>query len=155
MNTNRKTLTLLIHTNVAFEWCKSIVAQLNQQAIKRAFSLNIVYRYEDIVSSDEPVILLGVDRLWLTENLRRLEESGHKVILLSGVVEKISSNIEVVEIAKFPEVLSIKNVKKDNNLDNEINSYKVIKNISDFVGGSCSDGAVADFIDYLTEKLEN
>jgi len=29
-------------------------------------------------------------------------------------------------------VLSIKNVKKDNNLDNEINSYKVIKNISDF-----------------------
>lgn len=30
-----------------------------------------------------------------------------------------------------------------------------IKNISDFVGGSCKDGAVADFIDYLTEKLEN
>lgn len=93
MNTNKKTLTLLIHTNVAFEWCKSIVAQLSRQSIKRGFSLNIVYRYEDIVSSGGPVILLGVDRLWITENLRRLEESGHKVILLSGVVEKISSNI--------------------------------------------------------------
>lgn len=30
-----------------------------------------------------------------------------------------------------------------------------IKQISDFVGGSCKDGAVADFIDYLTEKFKN
>lgn len=30
-----------------------------------------------------------------------------------------------------------------------------IKEICDFVGGSCKDGAVADFIDYLTEKFKN
>ncbi len=30
-----------------------------------------------------------------------------------------------------------------------------IKQIADFVGGSCKDGAVADFIDYLTEKIKN
>ncbi|MBQ3057517.1 MAG: HAD-IIB family hydrolase [Clostridia bacterium] len=30
-----------------------------------------------------------------------------------------------------------------------------IKEICDFVGGSCKDGAVADFIDYLIEKFKN
>ncbi len=30
-----------------------------------------------------------------------------------------------------------------------------IKQISDFVGGTCKNGAVADFIDYLTEKFKN
>lgn len=93
MNTDKKPLTLLIHTNMALEWCKATAAELYRQSLNSCFSLKIVYRYQDITSADGPIILLSVDRLWITENIQRLEKSGHKVILLSGVIERSAGNV--------------------------------------------------------------
>lgn len=98
MNTGKKPLTLLIHTGMAFEWYRSIVSEFQRQSANSAFTLNIAHRYQDILSTDGPVVLLSVDASWITENLALLGGSKHKAILFNGFTEEPPNTVSRIMI---------------------------------------------------------
>ena len=95
MNTQKtkKTLTLLVHQRMAYEWCKPILSEFSQRAPRSGFSLHVVHTLQDIPSPNSPVVLLGVDQSWLYDCLQKLDAAGRKTILMSGFAEKKSSHV--------------------------------------------------------------
>lgn len=86
---NDTRITLLVHSKIAvFEWGKVIVDLFTVQADKSKFMLDTVYDISDVTDFDSPVIVLGVDSVWLGGVLEELNEKKCKVILIFGTAHK-------------------------------------------------------------------
>ena len=82
-------ITLLVHSKIAvFEWGKVIVDLFTAQASKNKFTLDTVYDISDVTDFDSPVMVLGVDSVWLGGVLEELNAKKCKVILIFGTANK-------------------------------------------------------------------
>ena len=79
-------LTLLVHNKIAiFEWGQVLIDQFSQQAWRNGFSLQTVYRWQNAAKRDGPIVLIGVDELWIDDVLKHLLPSGRRIVSLNNV----------------------------------------------------------------------
>lgn len=81
-------LTLLAHAQIAsFEWGKAVIDSFHRQAPKLGFSLKTVYDRANMDEQSGPIVLLGVDRVWIQETVTYLESTEHPIVLLNGITD--------------------------------------------------------------------
>ena len=82
-------ITLLVHSKIAvFEWGKVIIDLFTAQANKNKYILNTVYDISEVADFDSPVMVLGVDSVWLDGVLEKLNSKKCKIILFFGTEHK-------------------------------------------------------------------
>ena len=82
-------ITLLVHSQIAvFEWGKVIIDLFAAQAYKNVFKLNTVFDLSEVTDFNSPVMVLGVDSVWLDSVLEELNSKKCRTILFYGTAHK-------------------------------------------------------------------
>lgn len=79
-------VTLLVHASfAAFEWGRVLIDLFRVHAAKAKYTLQIVYTIKDIRYRGSPVVVLGVDSIWIKDVLDSLKPFSDKIVLLNGM----------------------------------------------------------------------
>lgn len=82
-------ITLLIHSKIAvFEWGKIIVDLFNAHTAKNKYTLSTVCDAYSITDFDSPIVIVGVDSVWLNGVFDLLNSRKSKTVLMLGMAHK-------------------------------------------------------------------
>ena len=99
MNTFNQ-IKILVHSEyLIFEWAKKTVNAFNSYALKNKMELRTAFTPEKLMlSHGETVIVLGVDRPWLTDVIGKLKEYGVNIIVSYGEPCENIDNISYIRV---------------------------------------------------------
>ena len=98
-------VTLLVHLEITiYKWGKELVDLFKAQAIKKKCKLHTVYEATKIKEYTTPIIIVGVNSVWLNEAIEKLKKQNCKLILIYGATQ---NNYEKVSCFSIDQHLTI------------------------------------------------
>ncbi len=94
VKSNDKYITLLVHSKfAAFDWGKIFIDTFAEHAVKGKYTLCITHDARQIERKEAPIVMMGVDSVWLGETLACLGKRNSHIILINDAAYCLGKHI--------------------------------------------------------------